>query len=164
MRGEPEGLEKARGLLLSLDKPQQPVQISIKIWEILKTAGMKAEDFPKLSDEQKKEIARLLSAPRIITIPGRMASIEVDSHDKAGDKDMLRLKVDLVPVLVGEDMIKLDMKCKVKTLSEAAGQKKENLREFASTFVIKMDSPFAYEVQGGSIPTLMEILVSKARQ
>ena len=163
MKGDPELLEKARDLILSQDKPQQPVQISIKIWEILKNNSLKPEEFPKLSNDQKKEMARLLSSPRIITIPGRMATIEIGSNDKANDKEMLNLNLDILPVSMGEDMIKLEMKCKIRMFTEDSGKKKESLREFASTFVVKMDSPFAYEVQGGAVPTLMEILVSKAQ-
>ncbi|MFZ2957147.1 MAG: hypothetical protein WA705_09675 [Candidatus Ozemobacteraceae bacterium] len=172
IKGSPEALDKARELLLSQDKPQQPILISIKIWEILKNNGIKSEEFSKLSDEQKKELAHLLSSPRIITVPGRMASIGIGSSDKpnekaaekVNDKDTLDLKLDILPINMGEGLIRLEMKCKVRVFSDASGQKKETLREFSSTFVAKMDSPFVYEVQGGSIPTLMEILISKAQQ
>ncbi|MBI3039003.1 hypothetical protein HYY75_08140, partial [bacterium] len=157
--GTPEIIEKARVIISNQDKPQKPVMISIKIWEVTKSQGFNVDEFLKKPEEQRFEMAKLLSAPRVLTLPGRKASIEIGKKNKKELENGIELEI--FPVTLPDNLIQIDVRGKIVSEVFEAQNKLSQQKKFASTFVIKPQYPFGYEVQGGNSPMVLEFFVTR---
>ncbi|MBF0545616.1 MAG: hypothetical protein HQM08_14330 [Candidatus Riflebacteria bacterium] len=154
LKGQPEAVEKAKSLLMTKDAPQKPIMITAKIWEINDSSNFSLDEFSKSDEQSRQKIANLLSSPRIITLPSRTATIEIGQDTKGeGDaKFPYQVRLDLRPFVLSDGLVQIDMKGEIKT--KKAG--KDSSKKMTSTFVVKPNIPFLFEVQGG---TVFEVLV-----
>ncbi|MBF0407588.1 MAG: hypothetical protein HQM10_09540 [Candidatus Riflebacteria bacterium] len=156
--GEPSAVEKARDLLEKMDKPHKPLNISTKIWEI-GTGTVSIEDFKKMSESERLKVAKLIASPRIITLPGREASIEIKQDGPGRENGLGNVKIKLFPRLVNENAVQFDFDCKLLTHVNEDNRSKDRVRSFMSSLVATLDQPVFFSVQGG---TILEVLTKNA--
>ena len=155
-KGDHQTLERVRKLLQEQDRPQKPILISTKIWEFLNPGEVDANAFAEKSQEEKLKIAKLVSAPRIMTLTGRSAKIEID--EKNDDKEVKNgVELSFEPIALPDGMFQVEIFGTIKTETKKDGRAVENIRKIQSVFVVKSGARFAYEVQGGILPTVIEV-------
>jgi hypothetical protein len=176
LKGDPEKVKRAHELLVAQDQPRKAIILSLGLWEPLPGKEIEAKVFSTLSPEKKAELARLILAPRVVTLPGRKAKIEVGrspkrngdsdsavaSGAKAMDKDnSSQYSFSLLPRELKDGLIQIDLQGELEMTVRDGEKTARNLRRISSSFVINPGSSFAYDIQGGSTPLIMEISVSR---
>ncbi|MFZ5951283.1 MAG: hypothetical protein ACOYXC_11285 [Candidatus Rifleibacteriota bacterium] len=94
--GKPESVEKYLTLISNLDQEIKAHKISFRIWELNSEAGTDLKAFSEMSDKERAEKAKIVSAPQIIALPRQPATIEVQSSGKDNateEKDYLEYKL-----------------------------------------------------------------------
>ncbi len=161
----PELVEKARSLLAEQDKPQSPIMINMKVWELVASGPFSIEDFERQDGSQKLGSARILSSPQIFAMPGGKASTgfgtakaALKSAEKSQDSGY---QFEVRPVLLPGGLVQIDMKAKITTESEEGDEKKLQTREWASSMVVKPGNRFFHQIQGGERPIILEMVVGR---
>ncbi len=149
LEGSPESIEKAKQLLFARDKEGKAHTISIKIWE-LKKNNQSVENFSKLDEKAKQELAKLLSAPKLVALPGQKAKIKVGHNSENKEKvseDIFSYETDLVFNEAGEsDHVILEMNNKIFGLTFDKEEKKEIKRSFSTTVKIKKNMWLSFPI------------------
>lgn len=182
VHGSPDEVARARELLISQDKPGQSLTITLGVWEIFPGKTVDSKTFSTLPLEEKTALARLISSPRIVTQSGRKAKVEIRSENRenaekaSGDSSagaganvegfkvqpLSRLSFELFPREISEGMYQLDLQGDIELVSWEGERETRNLRRISSSFVIKPGHQFAYDVQGGATPMILEVNLSMA--
>jgi hypothetical protein len=161
LTGSAEEIDKARALLRDRDQPSKPVMIATKIWEFKAPGPVDPQEFAKLSQAEKEKLAKLIAAPRILTLLGRSATVTIGDKKKGDEKIQNGVELSFYPSLLPNGMIQMQLSGTINTEVVQDQKAMESTRKIDSIFVIKPGSSFAYEVQGGAVPTLIEIMVTE---
>ncbi|NLI79461.1 MAG: hypothetical protein GX442_23820 [Candidatus Riflebacteria bacterium] len=154
-QGSPETLDKVRTFLQEQDKPRRQILIGARIWEFNATGTIDVKAFAAKPLAEKEQLARLIAAPRLITLSGRSARIEVGT--KKDDQELRSgVELDLDPLILPDGLLQIQLKGMIRTETTSGNKPLESTRKIASTFVVKPGVPFTYEVQGGILPTVLE--------
>ena len=185
--GDPSIVEKAREILLSQDKPQKPVRIEMKFWQITNPEGYKTDEFSKKSDKEREQSAKLLLSPKILAVPGQPASIKVGSMRKSngnkwetlqenGDLKAVRInkhpenkdedvsfEIKMLPRILPNDMVQFDVDGTIEiTMANSGGEPLVQKRKWNSSFVVKPGVHFTHEIQGsGNSPVVADFLLTR---
>jgi len=77
--GPPEAVSKYISFIESLDLKDRAHKISFRVWRLNDDCRHNLKDFAALSEQERAKVARIISAPALITLPGKNARIEVDN-------------------------------------------------------------------------------------
>ncbi|MBU1106822.1 MAG: STN domain-containing protein [Candidatus Riflebacteria bacterium] len=77
--GEPEAAAKYVSFLENLDLKDRAHKISFRIWQLNPDSKLDIKAFTDLNEKERNKVARIVSAPAIIALPGKHARIEVDN-------------------------------------------------------------------------------------
>lgn len=162
VEGDPESVTEARDIILNIDKPQKPLNIAVKIWELASnSAHLDSPEFAKLSEDDKRKHAKLVSSPRVLTLPGQEATIEMSSSDK-GDAREGDYKLKMLPQILPDNLVQLDCNGHIRTKSGAGDGKLEQKREFKASFVVKPGSTFMQSLKGSGAAMILEYQLNLA--
>lgn len=162
IEGEPEAVSDARDTILNIDKPQKAVTIAVKIWELASdSTQLDSPEFGKLSDDAKRQHAKLISAPRVLTLPGQEATIEMTSSDH-GDSKEGDIKLKMLPQILPDNLVQLDCNGHIRTKSGVGGDKQEQKREFKASFIVKPGTTFMQMLKGNGAPLILEYQLNLA--
>jgi hypothetical protein len=155
---------RARDILDRHDKSKQPILIAMNVWEALPDQTIDPAGFVQKTAAEKAKLAKLVSSPRVLTLPGYRAKVEIGSNAETGaegSEPLSRLKFEFRPTDGVDGMIKLDLEGSLVSRQLDQGKIRENLRNIVSSFVVKPGHPFAYEVQGGQNSLILEFHLSR---
>lgn len=141
LEGNPKDLEKYETLLLAQDKKGKTQKISVKIWKLESESKLSSKEFSELNESGKKEVAKLLSAPSLISLPGTECKIKVESeNDENNDqkKDFFSYSFSCIfHETEVPDRIRLISNVKVYGVTFRNGQKNQIKQEFSPTLEIQ---------------------------
>jgi hypothetical protein len=123
------------------DRKGKAHKVAIRIWKLNKDADINMRKLTKLGDAQRKKVAKIISAPTLISLPGKECKIEVGSHSEAGKKEKKDSFSYAFTCIFHEteipDMLRLICNVKVHGITFVDGKKHEIKREFAPTLQVK---------------------------
>lgn len=157
--GDAATLERVRQLLQDQDMPRRQVLISTRIWEFYATGTIDVQAFAAKPQAEKEKLAKLLAAPRVLTLAGRNATIEVG--EKKDDQELKSgVELGFFPQILPDGLLQIELRGMIKTETTSGNKPMESTRKISSTFVVKSGAPFTYEVQGGLLPTVIEFVAT----
>jgi hypothetical protein len=123
------------------DKKGKAHKVAVRIWKLKEGVDITMRDLTKLQDEQRKKVARIISAPTLISLPGKECKIQVGENSKTGKEEKKDSFSYSFTCIFHEtevpDMLRLICNVKVHGITFVDGKKHEIKREFAPTLQVK---------------------------
>ncbi|MEW6710752.1 MAG: hypothetical protein AB1403_13075 [Candidatus Riflebacteria bacterium] len=138
--GSPESVEKYLTLISNLDQVIKAHKISFRIWELNSESGTDLKAFSEMSDKERAEKAKIVSAPQIVALPRQPATIEVQSSGKGNapeEKDYLEYKLkSFFNETENEDQLRVYLEISVTGSSTLNGNHTKIKKNHASTLQV----------------------------
>jgi len=80
--GPPEAVRKYISFIENLDLKDRAHKISFRVWRLNDDCRHDLKTFTALNEQQRAKVARIISAPALIALPGKLATIEVENFTK----------------------------------------------------------------------------------
>ncbi|KAF1081749.1 MAG: hypothetical protein GQF41_2089 [Candidatus Rifleibacterium amylolyticum] len=77
--GPPEAVREYISFIENLDLKDRAHKLSFRVWRMNDDSKHDLKAFAALSEQERAKVARIISAPALITLPGKNARIEVDN-------------------------------------------------------------------------------------
>ncbi len=164
MEGKLAALEKYENFLRNLDRKGKAQKISFRIWKTQPGKQVALQDFLAMNDAKKNETATIISAPVLITLPGKEAKIEVGERNGDGEKSIGKPMFYSMSCIIHEtgnpDLLRLIGKIKVSGSNVADGKTVEFKKEYAPTLEISRNKWVMLPIYEGQESLFLELQVS----
>ncbi|PKL47580.1 MAG: hypothetical protein CVV42_12675 [Candidatus Riflebacteria bacterium HGW-Riflebacteria-2] len=77
--GPPEAVRQYISFIENLDLKDRAHKLSFRVWRLNDDCRHNLKTFTALDEQERAKVARIISAPALITLPGKLATIEVDN-------------------------------------------------------------------------------------
>ena len=77
--GPPEAVSKHISFIENLDLKDRAHKLSFRVWRLNDDCRHDLKTFAALGEPERAKVARIISAPALITLPGKLATIAVDN-------------------------------------------------------------------------------------
>ncbi|HNX75234.1 MAG TPA: DUF4974 domain-containing protein [Candidatus Rifleibacterium sp.] len=163
MEGELTALDKFENFLRNLDKKGKAQKVSFRIWKTNAGKAVTMQDFAAMDDAAKKQAATIISAPVLITLPGKEAKIEVGERNPENDKTNARPMSYSMSCIIHEtanpDVLRLIARMKVSGSALENGRTVEIKKDYAPTLDIARNKWVLLPIYEGAESMFLELQV-----
>lgn len=165
LEGERQAVEKYLELMRSLDLKDRAHKLSFRIWQLNKDSRHDIKTFAELPEKARGECAKIIAAPAIITLPGQLATIEVEGLDEDGQTaaNSLDYKVECIFTETGEPQkpLKIVSDIYVFGTSVVNGEKLQTNKKFSHQLLIKPKNWVMLPLYGEKEKFFLELMIEK---
>lgn len=164
IEGEQTAIDKFEAFLRNLDKKGKAQKVSFRIWKTGAGKNISLQEFAALDDAKKKDVATIISAPVLITLPGKEAKIEVGERENDKDKNVGRPMSYFMSCIIHEtenpDMIRLIGRMYVTGSTQEDGRTVDIKKEYSPTLEIARGKWVLLPIYEGKESLFLEIQVT----
>ena len=164
MEGEQKALDKFEAFLRNLDKKGKAQKISFRIWKTNAGKTVSLQDFAAMDETRKKDAATIISAPVLVTLPGKEAKIEVGERKNDDGKNVGRPMSYSMSCIIHEtenpERLRLIGRMRVTGSTQEDGRTVDIKKEYAPTLDIARNKWVLLPIYEGKESLFLELQVS----
>ncbi len=164
MEGEQTALDKFETFLRNLDKKGKAQKVSFRIWKTNAGKTISLQEFAGMDDAKRKDAATIISAPVLITLPGKEAKIEVGERRNDEEKSVGRPMSYSMSCIIHEtanpDLLRLIGRMRVTGSTQEDGRTVDIKKEYAPTLDIARNKWVLLPIYEGKESMFLELQVS----
>ncbi len=164
MEGEQKALDKFEAFLRNLDKKGKAQKISFRIWKTNAGKTVSLQDFAAMDDAKKKDAATIISAPVLVTLPGKEAKIEVGERRNDQEKNVGRPMSYSMSCIIHEtenpERLRLIGRIRVTGSTQEDGRTVDIKKEYAPTLDVARNKWVLLPIYEGKESLFLELQVS----
>ena len=167
LEGPKEAVEQYVASLKRFDLKERAHKLSFRIWQVNADNNHDIEEFSKLSEQERNLVAKIISAPAIVCLPGQPATIEVNSSspdDAKNHSNSLDFKIETVFTdTKSPDQLRITNEFHIFFgTSSINGKKLETNRKFSNTIQIVRKKWVLLPIFEDGAKFYLELMIDKA--
>ncbi len=165
IEGSNEVVQEYLQAAMRLDLKDRSHKLSYRVWQLNPGISMSIADFAALPEKERNEKAKIVAAPAVIAMPGKQATIEVDSSsEKTNDNSSNRLDYKIRTIFnetEEADQLRIFNEVHVYGTSVVNGSKLKTNQKFANTIQLKTKKWVMLPLHEGKETLFLELMIEK---